>query len=100
MGHGQSLPAPEARAAHWADLFAGLLHREIDAGRLVRIALPGAQVPILVEDAHRWTEMLVVKDPQGRLYYVGSTAGLVVLCEPTVPPAPGEKPFWMSVDGD
>lgn len=83
---------------HWADMIAGLLRVEIDAGRLVQVQLPGARVPILVEDAQRWTEFLVVKDPQGVLYYAYDPAGIVVIAEPTKPLKEGEKPYWMRVD--
>lgn len=83
---------------HWADVFVTVLRREIDLGRLVRIALPGAKVPILVEDASRWVDCLIVKDPQGGSYYVAHPAGVVILAEPVQPPPEGHVPYWMKVD--
>lgn len=85
--------------ATWSQNLAMLCRREIDAGRLVRVALPGASQPILVEDAYDWARMLVIVDPQGRSYHAAHPAGVVVLCDPVAPPAPGEKPYWMLVDG-
>ena len=78
-----AIEAPEP--PHWAHLIAGLLRQEIDEGRLVRVALPGAKVPVLVEDAMRWGSMLALKDPQGARYYVADPAGVVVLAEPVRP---------------
>lgn len=82
---------------HWADLLAGLMRREIDQGRLVRIALPGARVPVLVEDAQRWVDLLVVVDPQGARYYAADPAGLVVITDP-VKPIEGAPAYWTQVD--
>ncbi|MGK6323464.1 hypothetical protein ACMGDM_10270 [Sphingomonas sp. DT-51] len=86
--------------ATWSQNLAMLCRREIDAGRLVRVVLPSASTPILVEDAYDWARMLVIVDPQGRAYHVAHPAGVVVLCDPATQPKPGEKPYWMKVDGD
>lgn len=83
---------------HWADLLGGVLRREIDAGRLVRVSLPGSQVPILVEDGGRWLDLLVIRDPQGARYHVADPAGVVIICDPPRQLEPGEKPYWMQVD--
>lgn len=85
--------------ATWSQNLAALCRREIDAGRLVCVALPGASQPILVEDACDWARMFVVADPEGRRYYAAHPAGLVVLCEPSsAPRGPEAKPYWMNVD--
>lgn len=83
---------------HWADLLASVLRQEIDQGRLVRVALPGARVPILVEDANRWADCLVIRDPQGARYYAADPAGVVVIAEPVKAQVEGERPYWMKVD--
>ncbi|VXD02855.1 hypothetical protein SPHINGO8AM_80271 [Sphingomonas sp. 8AM] len=84
--------------ATWSQNLAMLCRREIDQGRRVRVSLPGAAVPLLVEDAYDWTKMLVV-DPQGRRYYAAHPAGVVVLCAAPATPGPDEKPYWANVDG-
>ncbi len=66
----------------WAVQMATLMLAEIDDGRLVQIALPGAAVPVLVEDARVAAGMLVVMDAKGRTYYSADPAGLVVICQP------------------
>ncbi|MHC9417673.1 hypothetical protein ACYZX9_03635 [Sphingomonas citri] len=86
--------------ATWSQNMASLCRKEIDASRLVRVSLPGASQPIMVVDAYDWAQMLVIVDPQGRSYYAAHPAGVVVLCDPVAPSKPGEKPYWMKVDGD
>jgi len=77
--------------ATWSQNLAMLCRREIDGGRLVRVSLPGASQPILVEDAYDWARMLVIVDPQGRSYHTASPAGVVVLCDPVAPSKVGEN---------
>ncbi len=97
--HSQQLTSPTGPSeATWSQNMAHLVRQEIDQGRLVRVALPGAAQPILVEDAYDWAKMLVVIDPQGHRYYAAHPAGLVVLCDPAALPGADEKPYWMNVD--
>jgi hypothetical protein len=93
-----SPPAPTAPPPeHWADLLSYLVRQEVDAGRLVRLSLPGARVPVLVEDAYRWSDVLVAVDPQGGRYMTASPAGVVLVCDP-VPRVPGDD-YASKVDG-
>jgi hypothetical protein len=91
--------AASVTSTHWADLVAGLVRQEIDQGRLVRVSLPGASVPIPVEDASRWADMLVLVDPQGGRYYAADPAGVVVIAEPIKAPPAGQVLYWQQVDG-
>jgi hypothetical protein len=83
----------------WYDVFDHLIAKETTAGRMVRVSLPGSSHPILVEAAGAWCGMLTIRDGAGRLYYVASPAGVVLITEPVELPPPGSKPYWMSVDG-
>jgi hypothetical protein len=76
------IPEFYSGAPAWAVQMATLLLSEIDDGRLVQVALPGAAVPVLVDDATVAGDMLVLRDAKGRSYHAAHPAGLVVICEP------------------
>jgi hypothetical protein len=83
---------------HWADVLAGVMRIEIDAGREVQVVLPGLAAPLQVDTASRWLDLLVVRGPDQSTYHVADPAGVVVICAPPRKLEPGEKPYWMQVD--
>jgi len=74
---------PDAPWGDWQDTLVSTIRREIDTGHIVRIALPGAQVPIVVEDAGTSASFVVIACAQGHRYYIGSMDGVVVIARPT-----------------
>lgn len=84
--------------SEWYDRLATLMRGEIGKGRMVRVMLPGAGQPFIVEGAYGWARMLIVEDAAGRTYHVADPAGVVVITEPVELPPPGSKPYWMTVD--
>lgn len=74
---------PEAPWGGWQDVMVTAIHNEIDKGMIVQVVLPGAERAVVVEEAGTWQSMVVLADPLGHRYYVGSMAGIVILAHPT-----------------
>lgn len=74
---------PEAPWGGWQDTLVSTIRMEIDQGLAVRLKLPGAQAPIVVEDAGTSASFVVIACAQGHRYYIGSMEGVVVIAHPS-----------------
>lgn len=75
-----SEPQPAPRA--WQAGLVWTIREEIALGNLVRIMLPGSASPMIVEEARTEEPFVIVSDPKGHRYYIGSMAGVVLLAQP------------------
>jgi hypothetical protein len=73
----------------------------IDTGHLVRVSLPGAAHPVIVEDAGHCGAWVALEDGTGGRYYVASPDQVVVIAAPLEPGRPRSRPAepQMTVDG-
>lgn len=73
-------PQPAMRA--WQDCLVDTILEELALGMNVRIVLPGASSPMVVEDARVEGALVLLSDQPGTRYYLGSMAGVVLLAAP------------------
>lgn len=71
---------PALRA--WQDCLVDTILEELALGMNVRIVLPGASSPMVVEDARVEGALVLLSDQPGTRYYLGSMAGVVLLAAP------------------
>jgi len=70
------------RPRGWQEGLVWTIREEIDLGLIVRIFLPGAAQPMLVEEAAVEMPFVILSDPMGARYYIGSMAGIVLISQP------------------
>lgn len=92
-------PAPPLGS--WQDTLVSVIRMEIDTGHLVRVSLPGAAHPVLVEEAGHCGPWVALADGMGGRYYVASPDQVVVIAAPLEPGRPRPRPEEprMTVDG-
>jgi len=73
---------PQPRPRGWQEGLVWTIREEIDLGLIVRIFLPGATQPMLIEEAAVEMPFVIVSDPMGGRYYIGSMAGIVLMSQP------------------
>ena len=73
-------PQPALRA--WQDCLVDTILEEIALGMCVRIVIPGAPVPMTIEDARVEGALVLLSDHPGTRYYLRSMAGVVLLAAP------------------
>ncbi len=73
---------PQAPHREWQTGLVWTIREEMALGNIVRIVLPGANGPMIVEEARTEEPFVIVSDPQGHRYYIGSMAGVVLLAQP------------------
>jgi len=101
----KELSNPQAPPRAWQTALVWTIREEIALGNIVRIFLPGATAPMIVEEARSEEPFVIVSDPTGHRYYIGSMAGVVLTAQPFEGLGEGVyRPsahwFAMSVDED
>ncbi len=73
-------PQPAMRA--WQDCLVDTILEEMALGMNVRIVLPGASSPMIVEDARVEGALVLLSDQPGTRHYIGSMAGVTLMAAP------------------
>lgn len=66
----------------WQTALVWTIREELALGNVVRIVLPGAPQPMIVEEATAELPFVIVSDPRGCRYYIGSMSGVTLLAQP------------------
>lgn len=72
---------PQSAMTPWQDCLVDTILEELALGTRVRITLPGRPEPMLIEDCRVERALVLLSDPEGTRYYLGSMDGVLLTAE-------------------